>query len=76
MTMLLSPDAVIEALGGPTEAATKLGVKPNVVGNWKIRGKIPPEHFLTVSEALRASDAVPAPEVFGMAPVAPAETAA
>jgi DNA-binding transcriptional regulator YdaS (Cro superfamily) len=64
--ILTSVEAVIEAMGGPTKTAAQLGQRPNTVSNWKLRNKIPPEHFLAVSEALKASGAVPDPQIFGM----------
>ena len=73
MESLSSVEAVIEALGGAREMATRLGLKANTVGNWPLRGRIPPEHFLAVTEALKASGRIPDPQVFGMKP--PAEAA-
>lgn len=70
-------EGVIDALGGVYKAAANLGQKPNTVGNWQTRRRIPPEHFLAVTEALRAAGKAVAPEVFGMATpmVAPTEAA-
>ena len=58
--------AVVKALGGPTKAASSLALRPNVVGNWKLRGRIPPEHFLAVTDLLRGSGGIVEPSVFGM----------
>ena len=66
MIILKSAGAVVEALGGQTKAATCLGEKSNTVGMWKVRGRIPPDQFLAVTDALKASRAVVSPEVFGM----------
>lgn len=68
MELISSAGEVIDALGGATQMAARLNQKPNTVGNWRLRGKIPPEHFLAVSEALRASGKAVSPEVFGMKP--------
>ena len=61
-----SVEGVIDALGGVCKAAASLDQKPNTVCNWKTRRRIPPEHFLAVSEALRAAGCAVLPEVFGM----------
>jgi DNA-binding transcriptional regulator YdaS (Cro superfamily) len=66
MDILSSADAVIEAMGGASKAAACLGQKPNTVGNWKTRGRIPPEYFLAVTDALKASGRQVDPQVFGI----------
>jgi hypothetical protein len=66
MEQIRTVDGVIEALGGVTKAASALEQRPNAVSNWKLRRRIPPEHFLTVSEVLRTAGKAVAPEVFGM----------
>lgn len=66
MMVLNSAHEVIEALGGAGKAAERLGQKANTVGNWKTRGRIPPEHYLAVKRVLSATDQCAAPEVFGM----------
>ena len=54
MTTLDTSDAVIDALGGPTEMGRKLGVKQNTVSTWKaaFRGVIPAEYFLIINAEL------------------------
>lgn len=59
--MLTSVDAVIEAVGGTSAAAALAGVGPPAVSNWKARGAIPSEYFLSFSEAAGKID----PRVFG-----------
>jgi DNA-binding transcriptional regulator YdaS (Cro superfamily) len=63
--MLTSVDAVIEALGGPTKIAALAGIWPSAVSNWRVRGEIPPENFLLISDALRAIGTEAEPSVFG-----------
>jgi hypothetical protein len=64
--ILNSVTDVIKSLGGVNKTARALGENPNTIGNWQTRARIPPEHFLNVSQALRAQGKKVAPEVFGM----------
>jgi len=67
MEQITSVRAAIAALGGVTEAAALLRVKgAQVAGMWQVRDKIPPEYFLTVTEALRARGKNVSPKIFGM----------
>lgn len=43
---------IIERLGGPTEAAAKLGKKRSTVAMWKLSGRVPPRHVPAVAKAL------------------------
>lgn len=52
--MLTTVDEVIKALGGTAAAAGLLGVSAPAVSNWRERGKIAPDKFLLVREALSA----------------------
>lgn len=52
--MLRTVEAVVEALGGTTAAAAAAGVGASAVSNWLDRGKIAPDKFLLVREALFA----------------------
>ena len=52
--MLITVDEVIEALGGTAAAAALTGVSAPAVSNWRERGKIAPDKFLLVREALAA----------------------
>lgn len=45
-------DAVIDALGGTSETARLTGASVQSVTNWRSRLRIPPEYFLTISQAL------------------------
>lgn len=64
MTLILNtPDEVIDALGGTKAAAEKLRQSMQTVSNWR-RGRIPPEHFLSVTTALGQQQI--SPDVFGM----------
>lgn len=64
--ILRTADEVVEALGGPTRAAEALGLKPNTVGNWKIRDEIAPHNYILVTRALEAMGIRVDPSVFGM----------
>jgi len=63
--MLTSVESVIEALGGPTKMAAVAGVGASAVVNWRVRGEIPPENFILITDALRAMGAEADPTVFG-----------
>lgn len=52
--MLITVDEVIEALGGTAAAAALIGVSAPAVSNWRERGKIAPDKFLLVREALKS----------------------
>jgi hypothetical protein len=63
--MLRSVEAVVEALGGNTATADLAGVGISAVSNWKARGAIPTENFLTFSRALARLGKKVDPTVFG-----------
>lgn len=63
--MLTSIDAIIEALGGPTKMGAVAAVGASAVVNWRVRGEIPPEYFVLITDALRALGMEAAPSVFG-----------
>lgn len=63
--MLTTVDDVIEALGGTAAVAGLAGVGSSAVSNWRERGKIAPDNFLLISEALRAKGAEASPAIFG-----------
>ena len=53
--MLLSPaDYVIGKLGGLTKTANKLGLAVSTVQGWKIRKRIPQDHWAPAIEAAEA----------------------
>lgn len=63
--MLNSVEAIIDALGGTAAAAALAGVGMSAVSNWKDRGRIPAENFLTFSAALAKESKQADPVVFG-----------
>jgi hypothetical protein len=63
--MLTSVESVIEALGGPTKTAALAAVGASAVVNWRVRGEIPPDNFMLITDALRALGMEAAPSVFG-----------
>ena len=66
--------AAIDALGNRDNAvAAMLGVSAPTVANWVKRGKIPPQQYMAVSEALRARGHTIDPKVFGMREVVDAQ---
>lgn len=64
----MSPvDLAIEAAGGPSVVAAKLGLKgPNVVSNWRARGQVPAEHVRSLERLSGISRHVLRPDVFGL----------
>ncbi len=46
-----TPNEMIDLLGGTVKAAQKLGVSPQVVTNWKARGKIPYGYAMAIVRA-------------------------
>lgn len=66
MSKKLSPvDAVIKALGGPSNAARTLGTKPSVVMNWRTRKQVPAERVLDIETATGISRHTLRPDIFG-----------
>lgn len=57
----------IEAAGGATRLASALGVKVNVVTNWRARGTAPAEQVLAIESATGVSRHDLRPDVFGPA---------
>lgn len=58
---------IIKLLGGPTEAARKLNIKPNVVMMWRKRRSIPADRVLAVEAITGVSRHEMRPDVFGPA---------
>ena len=53
--MLISPaEFVIRKFGGLTKTANALGMPVTTVQGWKIRGRIPQDHWLPLMNAARA----------------------
>lgn len=63
--MLKSVEAIVDAVGGTSAAASLAGVGKSAVSNWRSRGVIPAEHFLALSDALKARGKRVDPNVFG-----------
>jgi len=63
--MLNTVDEVIEALGGPTATASLAGVGVSAVSNWSFRGRIAPDKFVIISDALASLGKEVRPTVFG-----------
>lgn len=68
MSDIRTLDELIEALGGTAAAATKAGVTPPAVSNWRTRGRIPPEHFLRLSDEIGKLGRRLDPALFGFSP--------
>ena len=62
----------ISTAGGVGKLAGSIGLKQNVVGNWKLRGKVPAQHCIQIEFA--TNGAVTRhdlrPDIFGPAPAA------
>lgn len=65
--MLKSIDAVIEAVGGVTAAASLAGVSLPAVSNWKARGHIPADKFMIFDRELESRNMRADPALFGFA---------
>lgn len=61
-----SIEELIDALGGDTVLASELGISQPGVGNWKVRGFIPPGWHMRLFAELRKRGQTMNPEVFGM----------
>ena len=65
-------DKAIEEMGGVGKLATAIGLRQNVVGNWRMRGQVPAERCVAIEKA--TAGAVTRhdlrPDVFGPAPAA------
>jgi DNA-binding transcriptional regulator YdaS (Cro superfamily) len=44
-------DRAIEAVGGVVKLAALIGLKPNVVSNWRLRGQVPADRCLAIESA-------------------------
>lgn len=61
-------DQAIHAVEGPSNLAAKLGVRVNVVTNWRMRGRAPAEYVLAIEAATGISRHKLRPDVFGEPP--------
>lgn len=57
---------VLDALGGNSAAARRLGESRQVVGNWRARGAIPAEQFLNVTSLLDEIGYAACSKIFNM----------
>lgn len=61
-------EKAIAILGGPTKAATALGISnPSVVLNWRTRGQVPADKVLAVEDLTGISRHELRPDIFGEA---------
>lgn len=59
---------IIEKLGGPTKAATALGISnPSVVLNWKARNSIPAQYVIAIEKLTQIPAGDIRPDIFGQA---------
>lgn len=59
-------EEAIKIVGGVTKLATLIQVRPNVVGNWRIRKSVPPKYATRIESATNGAVKCHqiAPEVF------------
>lgn len=65
---LTTVDEVVEALGGTTAVADRLGIGPSAVSNWRARGSIARAKFVVISRALAAVGKQADDDLFGFQP--------
>jgi hypothetical protein len=67
-THLTTAGDVIDALGGTGATASLLGIRwPQVVANWRVRGRLPPDRYLVMLAELRARGKTAPPSLWGIA---------
>jgi hypothetical protein len=59
-------DEVIKVLGGPTEAARRIGTTPSGVCNWRLKGRIPRSRYLKIYLELRKLNIEAKPSLLGL----------
>lgn len=64
--MIVSVEQLVDALGGTSAAAELMAVDKRVVSNWKARGRVPAEYFLSLIGALANLGEEADPAIFGM----------
>ncbi|HSR80892.1 MAG TPA: YdaS family helix-turn-helix protein [Hyphomicrobiaceae bacterium] len=57
----------IDVLGGTAAVARLLGVRDNVVSNWRVRG-VPPARYLELGDLLKRRRIKFTPDLFGLNP--------
>lgn len=68
MTDTSAIEKAIEVAGGLSALASKLGIKPPSVYEWKARGRVPAERVLDVESATGVTRYELRPDIFGPAP--------
>jgi DNA-binding transcriptional regulator YdaS (Cro superfamily) len=68
----------ITAAGGVSKLASLIGVRQNVISNWRTRGQVPAEHCLSIEQAVhgQVTRYELRPDVFGDPPQAANEAVA
>lgn len=64
--MLKTVDEVIDALGGTTKVARKLGLKPNAISMMRQRGRLSSSWHMALFVEARRQGLQIAPELFGL----------
>lgn len=72
--MITSVEQMVAVLGGTSAAAALAGTDKRVVSNWKARGRVPAEYFLTLTDALAELGQQADPAIFGIKASAEART--
>ncbi|HTZ69151.1 MAG TPA: glutamine-hydrolyzing carbamoyl-phosphate synthase small subunit, partial [Acetobacteraceae bacterium] len=65
---MINVDEIVDRLGGPEEAARRLGVGPDAVRKWRQAGSVPSRHFSAIIAATGLTLADLQPEAAGPAP--------
>jgi len=68
MTDINAIQKAIEVAGGLSALASKLGIKPPSVHEWKARGRIPAERVLDIEAATGVTRYELRPDIYGAAP--------
>lgn len=63
---LHSAAEIVAALGGNTAVANATGRTPQQIWNWKDTGRLPPDTYVILQEALAAIDCRADPSIWGM----------
>jgi len=56
-----STSDVIDALGGTSAAAQKIGVRPQVISHWRVKGKFPAHTYIALRDLLE-KEGIEAPD--------------
>jgi hypothetical protein len=69
LTMISTAAAVVDALGGGTEAANMVGCTPQNICNAVRRGRLPPSAFLIFTDELARRGFRARPQLWGIKPL-------